>query len=87
MYLFKGILKKIILSKFSIKKFFHKTSSHTEFSDIVWNKLKDFVKKDIDTIIMPYEGQPFQNKIFYKIKKINSKINSSGGSLYSFCSK
>ena len=78
MYLFNGILKKIILSKFSIKKFFHKTSSHTEFSDIVWNKLKDFVKKDIDTIIMPYEGQPFQNKIFYKIKKINSKIKTIG---------
>ena len=77
-YLFKAILKKLFISKFSVKRFFHKTSSHTEFSDIVWNKLKDFVKKDIDTIIMPYEGQPFQNKIFYKIKKINSKIRTIG---------
>ena len=78
LYLFKEIIKKIILSKFSIKKFFHITSSYTEFSDIVWNKLKEFIKEDINTIIMPYEAQPFQNKIFYKIKKINSKIKTIG---------
>ena len=77
-YLFKIIIKKIISSKFSLKTFFHKASGNTEFSNIVWNELKRFVKDDIKTIIMPYECQPFQNKIFKDCKKINSKIRTIG---------
>ena len=77
-YFLKSIVKKIILSKFSLNRFFHKASGYTEFSDIVWNELKGFINDDINTIIMPYECQPFQNKIFKKCKKINSKIKTIG---------
>jgi len=77
-YLLKSIIKKIILSKFSLKRFFHKASGYTEFSDIVWNELKKFIKDDIKTIIMPYECQPFQNKIFKTCKKMNSNIKTIG---------
>ena len=77
-YLLKSIIKKIILSKFSLKRFFHKASGYTEFSNIVWNELKKFIKDDIKTIIMPYECQPFQNKIFKTCKKMNSKIKTIG---------
>ena len=77
-YLLKIIIKKIISSKFSLKTFFHKASGYTEFSNIVWNELKRFVKSDIKTIIMPYECQPFQNKIFKACKKINNKIKTIG---------
>lgn len=77
-YFLKSIIKKIVSSKFSLKKFFHRASGYTEFSDIVWKELKEFIKDDINSIIMPYECQPFQNKIFKKIKKINSKIKTIG---------
>ena len=77
-YFLKSISKKIILSKFSLKRFFRKASGDTEYSDIVWNELKGYINDDINTIIMPYECQPFQNKIFKKCKKINSKIKTIG---------
>jgi len=77
-YLIKSIIKKIFLSKFSFKIFFHKASGYTEFSDIVWMKLKKFIKHDVKTIIMPYECQPFQNKIFKACKQINSNIKTIG---------
>ena len=77
-YLLKSILKKIISSEFSLKKFFHKISWYTEFSNITCNKLKKFITSDTNTIIMPYECQPFQNKIFKTSKKINSKIKTIG---------
>ena len=77
-YFLKSILRKIILSKFSPKRFFHKASGYTEFSDIVWNELKGFINDDVNTIIMPYECQPFQNKIFKKIKKIDNRIKTIG---------
>lgn len=77
-YLLKSILKKIISSEFSFKKLFHRISWSTEFSSIVCNKLKKFITSDTKTIIMPYESQPFQNKIFKMSKKINSKIKTIG---------
>ena len=77
-YLFKNIIKKIISSKFSLKRVFHKISRANEFSSIVCNKLKNFITDDITTIIMPYECQPFQNKIFKMSKKINNKIKTIG---------
>jgi len=78
LYLLKNITKKIISSKFSPKKFFHKAASSTEFSNIVCNNLMNFVKTDTKAIIMPYECQPFQNKIFKTCKKINKKIKTIG---------
>ena len=78
LYLLKIIIKKIISSKFSPKKFFHIISSSTEFSSIVCNKLMNFVKTDTKAIIMPYECQPFQNKIFKTCKNISSKIKTIG---------
>ena len=67
-YLIKAILVKIALSKFSFKKFFHSLSSSTEFSNIVSDNLKQFITKDVKTIIMPYECQPFQNKSLKQAK-------------------
>ena len=77
-YFLRSITKKIFLCKFSLKRFFHKASSYTEFSDIVWKDLKKFVNDDVETIVMPYECQPFQNKIFKACKKINNNIKTIG---------
>lgn len=77
-YLVQNILKNIISSKFSLKKLFHKISWYTEFSIIVCNKLRKFINDDVKIIIMPYEGQPFQNTIFKKSKEINNSIKTIG---------
>jgi len=77
-YLLQNILKNIISSKFSLKKLFHKTSWYTEFSIIVCNKLRKFINDNVKIIIMPYEGQPFQNTIFKKSKEINNSIRTVG---------
>ena len=77
-YLLKTVVMKIISSKFSVRKFFHSLSSSTEFSKIVCDKLKQFITTDIKTIIMPYECQPFQNKIFKISKNMNKEIRTIG---------
>ena len=78
LYLINKIVKNIFLYKFSIKKIFYKTSWYTEFSNIVINKIKNVISKDTEIIIMPYEGQPFQNSIFKISKNINKKIKTVG---------
>ena len=78
LYLIKVIIKNIVLSNFSPKKFFHTISSSTEFSSIICSSLKNYINKDTKTIIMPYECQPFQNRIFKTCKNINEKIKTIG---------
>ncbi len=55
--------------------FFFSISSHNFFSEIMLEIFNKNIKKDINQIIMPYEGQPFQNQIlkyFNEQKKIES---------------
>jgi|TARA_B100001964_G_scaffold57334_1_gene64827 hypothetical protein len=77
-YLTNYIIKSIICSKFSPKKFLHKISWFTAFSSISGNNIKKFINNDVKTIIMPYEGQPFQNTIFKTSKEINKNIRTIG---------
>jgi len=77
-YLIKYVIKSLISSGFSLKKFFHKISWFTAFSFIVCDSIKKFINADIKTIIMPYEGQPFQNAIFKTSKAINKNIKTIG---------
>ena len=46
--------------------------------EAVGKTIAEFITSDTKTIIMPYECQPFQNKIFKTSKKINSKIKTIG---------
>ena len=78
-FLFKYILKKIVFSKFSLKRFFHATSTFTRTAEIILDLLKKEINlKDIRSIIMPYEGQPFQQAIFCEVKKLNKNIATIG---------
>jgi len=77
-YLFKYIFKSILYAKFSIKRFFHTISWYTGFSAIVCDNIREFISVQTKTVIMPYEGQPFQNAIFKESKKINNELKTIG---------
>ena len=87
----KGILKynffsfiRILISiiidcRFSPRKIFHYLSFHSYFAKLVSTIVKKELKKsNYKAILLPYEAQPFQNKVFSETKKINKKIMTIG---------
>jgi hypothetical protein len=68
------ILKRIL----SIKSLYHGQSIMTEYSYSLLSEIKKILNKNFVRILMPYEGQPFQNTIFYLSKKIIKKIKTIG---------
>jgi hypothetical protein len=75
-----SFIKLLILMKeiFFIKKFYHKRSIMTEFSYSLLNEIKKILNKNFVRMLMPYEGQPFQNTLYYVCKKILKKIKTIG---------
>ena len=78
-FFFKYIISKFFCSKFSIKDFFYNTSS----SNIIGEYIIDFFKKEIDlnnikSILVPYEGQPYEHLIFEEARKKNKKLLIGG---------
>lgn len=79
-----GILKFLkiffyLIIKNKIKFIIHKHSDHTVFADNFFSLLKkNFQLKRIDLVFLPYEGFPYQQKIFLEIKKINPKVITAG---------
>lgn len=70
---------------FSVKSFFANKKTIFDFIKITKfdYKLKDLILKilknnNFEKIIVPYEGQPFQNYIFNEIQKLNIKILTIG---------
>ena len=79
LFFFKYTISKFFCSKFSIKDFFYNTSS----SNIIGEYIIDFFKKEIDlnnikSILVPYEGQPYEHLIFEEARKKNKKILIGG---------
>ena len=66
------------LKKGSISYFYHEASYFSALADFIYNKLDELVSKKTRKVLMPYEGQPFQNAIFKKTKKINQTIKTIG---------
>ena len=61
------------------KKFFlNKISSYSIFSKIISSEFKKFINKNTKYLLIPYEGQPFQNEILKISKLINPKIKTIG---------
>ena len=72
-------LTKYLFKNFSFKNFLHHFSDHTNFA----KNFSELIKKKIDfkkikSILIPFEGIPYQQKIFLEVKKINSKISTVG---------
>ena len=77
-YLIGSLLKNIIYLKFSPKKIIHRVSWFTEFSYLICLNIKKYIKNNTKVVIMPYEGQPFQNGIFKMCKEINNNVKTIG---------
>ena len=76
LFFFKELFKKLIKYKFNLKKFIHYFSAQTIFAEKINEYLNVILRKnEIDKVILPYEGQPFQNFI---ISKLNKKIKTYG---------
>ena len=74
-------LKRIFYNLINIifkKKFYYYCSALTDYSHSVFKDLKNFLNNNIKTILMPYEGQPFQNTIFKISKLYYPKIKNIG---------
>ena len=87
----KGIFKynffsfiKILISiffefKFSPKKIFHYLYFSSYFSKIALNSVKKkLIKTNCKAVLIPYEAQNFQNKVFLETKKYNKTIKTIG---------
>jgi len=78
-FLFINFIKTIIKFKFSFKKIFHEFSVHSQFSNIISDKiLFEINRGNFKSVISSYEAQPFQNSAFSKIKAVNKKIKTVG---------
>jgi hypothetical protein len=78
-FLLSILFKKIKNLFFTPSLFFHYFSYQTIFAEIISKFFFDtFNMSKIKKVIMPYEGQPFQNFIFKNIKKKYSKIKTIG---------
>ena len=78
-FFIKYTICKLISSNFSIRNFFYTTSS----LNIVGEKIIDFFKKEINfkkikSILVPYEGQPYEHLIFEEARKKNKKLLIGG---------
>jgi hypothetical protein len=78
-YLFKVFLSKIKILFYKPFSFIHYFSYQTILAEII-NKyfLENVNLAKVEKVIMPYEGQPFQNFIFKNIKKIKNNIETIG---------
>jgi hypothetical protein len=75
----KILFSTIIESRLSPKKICHYLYFSSYFAKVVTRVVKkEFEKKNFKAILLPYEAQPFQNNIFFEIKKINKKIKTIG---------
>ena len=78
-YLIKILISTIYNYKFSFRKIFHYFSYSSYFAKQISSIVKKELKKSsYQSILIPYEAQPFQNNVFSEIKKFDNKIKTIG---------
>ena len=65
-----------IFSNFSF--FLNSISNYNFLAEIVLKEMKKFIKKDLRLVFMPFEGQPFQNKLIFYLREKFSKVKVLG---------
>ncbi len=79
LFLIKYLFNSIKQENFNIYNFLHKASFQTFFAFKVFDIIKKFVlQKNIKKILMPYEGQPFQNFLCFKVRELSKSIETIG---------
>ena len=58
--------------------FINEISYHSILSRYIYETFNKFVSPKLKKVLMPYEGQPFQNAIFKKVHEINNDIITVG---------
>lgn len=75
----KIIFSTILKYKFSPRKIFHYLYYSSYLARIMSSIVKKELKKNsYKTVLMPYEAQNFQNKVFFEVKKFNKQIKTIG---------
>ena len=78
-FLFKTVIKIIIKNNFNVNKVFHYLSSQTIFAELLNKKIMEIqCSTNFNKIIMPYEGQPYQNFVIKNLKNKISNFKSVG---------
>lgn len=78
-YFLKIIIFNLFKYKLNLRKFFHFTSSSTNFGEIFIDKIKNIQKfENVQKIYMPYESQIFQNMFIDYIRKKIHKAKTFG---------
>ncbi len=74
--LFKFLVNNIFYIFKDLNYFLFSVSNYNFFSIQILKKLKPFITPELKYLLMPYEGQPFQNNIiaFFKKKNFKTKI-------------
>ena len=69
-FFLKELIKCFIKNGLNLKKIIHYFSAQTIFAEKIYNNFQNVLKlNNINKIILPYEGQPFQNFILSKLDK------------------
>ena len=80
LFLIKSFLDSLIKFKFSPRNIVHDFSTQSQFSNIISKKILSEISLGKFKCVFnsTYEGQPFQNSVFKKIKKFNSNVKTIG---------
>lgn len=76
--LVKIVFNNILTSRFSIKKFVNDTNGSSQLSKALDKSFKKILIPKIKMVLMPYEGQPYQNNIVKSIKEYSNSIKIKG---------
>ena len=60
------------------KYYFALVSNYNFFAEIFLKQIEPFLSNETKKILMPFEGQPFQNRLIYSIKKYYKNIQTIG---------
>ncbi len=76
--IFYFIFKNFLFIFKNLKYFLTSISNENYFADIFLKGTNKFINKNVKLILLPYEGQPFQNRLIEMIKKKYKKVKTIG---------
>ena len=78
LYIFNFVLKNFLFIFKNFKYFLTSISNENYFADIFLKGTNKYINSNIKFILMPYEGQPFQNRLIEMVKKKYKKVKTIG---------